>query len=893
MGRMADTSLVEWAGQQATWVQDSLRRISTTAGFAVNEEDRKAILERIKYAANKLGDEPLCDALTAEHLSQCSEAGPRAVLASIGPLQNIDRLAQDQRLRFAPTGVTLIFGENGSGKSGYARIAKRLCRSLSIDELKGDVFKTKPDGPLQVKLRFQIGDDPITELDWVPTTPPPPALKQISVFDSKNARLYVDQQNRIAYLPIEIAVLEHHGQLCGAFGTDFSTQQSAIEKRLKTPLPTGYTPGGKMQAFLARLDPKSQSVPSNMEIEGLAGLAAGEIEELKALERKLLQDPVAQAATRRRASQVLARLVDVLTSFENGYSDTATAALGKLADEARATAGAAGLAATAQFANEPMAGAGGDAWRILYQAARDFAAGSGGPADRIADQVGDPCPLCQEPLGETAAARMARFNAFVQSEAAKKADAAREALDAAKVALEGLIVPPAEVVTNSLTGYTGIDATRAAAVIQIEAALTAYAARRQAMIDRITDPSLEVPPLPQPLRTGIAADIEKLDAEATLLEASATHAAALDADRNRIAELKDRSKLHDDLGTVLQRAEELRELAAIKACQTQVQTRVISLQISSLRRKLVTENLQARIQAEITRFDLDHIPFRVSDSSEQGQSKFAVGLQGVEKIANNQILSEGEQRALALACFLAEIADEGANYGLVVDDPVSSLDQRRIRLVAQRLVQEAVKGRQVVVFTHNLVFFNEMVSEAARVGSDAPLIKMIVRKTEADGFGVIDEDTEPWLARNVANRISDLRVRAKVLASGTDFTGDDYRRSAKDFYSDLRETWERCVEEIVLNNTVQRLVPDVMTMRLGGVIVNDEDYKAIYFAMKHVSERSGHDMPAGRDIPVPTPAEMLADVDALDTFQVDYKKRRTVADSARKALHAPVKAALV
>ena len=391
----------------------------------------------------------------------------------------------------------------------------------------------------------------------------------------------------------------------------------------------------------------------------------------------------------------------------------------------------------------------------------------------------------------------------------------------------------------------------------------------------------------------MAADIEKLDTEAAQLEVTATHAAALDADRNRIAELKDRSKLHDDLATVLQRAEELRDLAAIKACQTQVQTRAISLQISALRRKLVTENLQSRIQAEITRFDLDHIPFRVSDSSEQGQSKFAVGLQGVDKIANNQILSEGEQRALALACFLAEIADEGGTYGLVVDDPVSSLDQRRIRLVAQRLVQEAAKGRQVVVFTHNLVFFNEMVSEAARVGNDAPLIKMVVRKTESDGFGVVDEDTEPWLARNVATRINDLRARAKVLANETDFTGDDYRRSAKDFYSDLRETWERCVEEIVLNKTVQRLVPDVMTQRLGGVVVGDEDYKTIFFAMKHVSERSGHDMPAGRDIPVPTPAEMMNDVQALDTFQAGYKKRRSVAEDVRKALQEPAKATLV
>ena len=91
--------------------------------------------------------------------------------------------------------------------------------------------------------------------------------------------------------------------------------------------------------------------------------------------------------------------------------------------------------------------------------------------------------------------------------------------------------------------------------------LTAYAARRKTMIDRTIDPALEVPPLPASLCTIVTADIEKLDAEAGQLEATATHAAALDADRNRIAELKDRSKLHDDLATVLHRAEELRDLA--------------------------------------------------------------------------------------------------------------------------------------------------------------------------------------------------------------------------------------------------------------------------------------------------------------------------------------------
>src|SRR5437899_11201205 len=163
---MAELDLVEWAAKQAGWTHDSLRRISLTAGFVLSDQDRQAVLEWIKYAANPEGDAPACIALTADHLSKCADAGPRTTLASIGPLENVDRLARDQQLRFASAGITLIFGENGSGKSGYARIAKRLCRSLSIDELKGDVFKAAPLAPLKVQLRYQIGADPVTELDW-------------------------------------------------------------------------------------------------------------------------------------------------------------------------------------------------------------------------------------------------------------------------------------------------------------------------------------------------------------------------------------------------------------------------------------------------------------------------------------------------------------------------------------------------------------------------------------------------------------------------------------------------------------------------------------------------------------------------------------------------------
>lgn len=90
-----------------------------------------------------------------------------------------------------------------------------------------------------------------------------------------------------------------------------------------------------------------------------------------------------------------------------------------------------------------------------------------------------------------------------------------------------------------------------------------------------------------------------------------------------------------------------------------------------------------------------------------------------------------------------------------------------------------------------------------------------------------------------------------------------------------------------------RFVPDVMTGRLKEVTVTDDDYRTIYFAMKRASERSGHDMSAGRDIPQPSPDEMESDLKVLDDFRIDLGKRRKATSATRSALQNPVGATLL
>jgi hypothetical protein len=139
----------------------------------------------------------------------------------------------------------------------------------------------------------------------------------------------------------------------------------------------------------------------------------------------------------------------------------------------------------------------------------------------------------------------------------------------------------------------------------------------------------------------------------------------------------------------------------------------------------------------------------------------------------------------------------------------------------------------------------------------------------------------------VTQRIKRLRERLKEFAIVADFNTEEWRAGAKDFYSDLRETWERLVEEVLLGKVVERFNTDVRTQSLKGVVVEDLDYKTVFWAMKKASERSGHDMAMGKAAPVPTPTDMKADLDEIEAFRTAVAKRKRDTEEQRKLLEQP------
>jgi len=109
------------------------------------------------------------------------------------------------------------------------------------------------------------------------------------------------------------------------------------------------------------------------------------------------------------------------------------------------------------------------------------------------------------------------------------------------------------------------------------------------------------------------------------------------------------------------------------------------------------------------------------------------------------------------------------------------------------------KQRQVVILTHDIVFLL-MLTKYARIAS-IPLSERSLRRG-SPRHGLLEEGP-PSVAMTVARRIgvlrSELQSSAAILRKGERTT---YEQKAEWIYDRLRQSWERAVEELLLNQVV-------------------------------------------------------------------------------------------
>ncbi len=875
--------IVEWANDLPLWQSDAVRRFLTQDALSPDEEIE---LCRMLKAAHGL-DDPQNPAPQPQPVSTNCISSPDCkqdvTLLELHSLKNVNALAQGQSLKFAPDGITVVYGGNGAGKSGYARVLKRACHAREKKEtILPNVHSQTARGKAEAVFELIVDGNHVQER-WVNGNVNPTPLSQFAVFDSHCARVFVDEANEVVYIPYGLDVFVKLAALCKVCKERLQQEILAIG-----PAPKVFTeivPDTEVGRFVSAMTHRTKVEA----LEKIVNLSETDLDRLAKLEKlhaeSKINSPAVKAAALRRQKARIDGLKGLVLRIDAVLSKTKCDELRAFGQASRAADEAARLASAEMFKNEPLQGVGGDPWREMFEAAKRYSTVAAYPQRDF--PVIDPdsvCVLCQQSLSDDAKNRLRRFQDFIEQDIARVSSEKRRVFERAVAEFKGLettVQPPEGALLDEIRELSKEVADQIAAYF-ISARARWGAAIKACEIDSWDG----IPTLSPSPADAIAAMCASLESSAKELDEVSLGEDQAKSDRE-LSELRARKLLTDNLDEVKSYLERLRLKHALEQCVKQTNTVGITKAGADISEQAITGKLEQSLTAELKLFGVQHIALRLKKTGDHGntrhQLQLAVNHHG--KVDLSGILSEGEQRIVAISSFLAELATFEGSCGIIFDDPVSSLDHLYREKVADRLVREA-RVRQVIVFTHDIVMLLAIKMAAAR--QQVTLLAQTVRRG-ADGPGVCDAEI-PWQGMSVKERLS--FVRARMPDGRKLHTSNDpaYSQWMSMTYGLLREAWERAIEEILLNECIQRFRPSIETKRLSKVLIESEDYIEIDRGMTKCSNwLTGHDAAAALGTATPDPAEIEGDIDALSNFVKSIKAKQEVAQrESKKRLEAPV-----
>lgn len=794
-----------------SWQQDAVRRLFQQGITAEAIDDLYAMLKAGVGIPDPHERKP--QPLAAEHLPIVVPAqGNAARLISMSNVRNVNRLAPHQVLSFAPKGMTVIYGTNGAGKSGYARVLKRACRARDCTEdVRMNAFeKPGPDQVPQAEFQIQIGGN-AASVSWTKNKPPSPELATIAVFDTHCARAYLDQNQEIAYLPSGLDVVENLAQVvmprlleklnADILATD--TSKAALAHL------AGATKVGKLVDALSEKTPLAQ-------IESLAAMDEDDVARMETLRKTLAEaDPKAKAVQCRLAASRIAGLKKRIDAAASWVKDEAVEKLRKLDDETLGALAAETKAAGELRIGEELPGTGGIAWKALYDAAREFSVATAYPDEEFPHaHDGARCLLCQQEIGNDAGERLARFEKYVQESVAKVAEEKRSLLDAAVAKIEGAVLSVGleEALEQEVSGLD----------LELPEVISAFdkavRERQTWLLNAQKAHSWEgLPAFPTDPRTKLDAIALNFITQAEEFEKATDdkHKALLKAEFD---ELSARAALGPCKPAVLDLLERMRVKALLAKCKDELKTKPVSDKAKEFASNAVTVPLRAALTAEFKALGVSHAMPRLNESVERGKMKHKLHLDLAVPAQIRDILSEGEQRAIAVGSFLAELTTGGHCGGIIFDDPVSSLDHIRRQHVARRLVKEATT-RQVIVFTHDTTFLGELSDLIDQHGTEHAIHYL---SWEGAHSGKVNAGL-PWHHQSFKDRIDKLQQAQKKLEkSWPPYPDEQQSASMRTQYSMLRATIERLIQDLVFNGVVVRYRDWIKVGNLGEVVGFDD-----------------------------------------------------------------------
>jgi hypothetical protein len=598
--------ILEWSHDRPAWQRDALRRLVLNG--ELSDDDIEELADICK-GGHGLAEQQDIAPLTKDHVPVKTAGNTPISLLSIFHHRGVNALAEDQTLRFGPN-LTVVYGDNAAGKTGYIRILKSACRARGQERILGNVTSgSTPLSPI-VSIRYKVGAEPEPR-EWAGNGEDE-FISRVSVFDTQCAAVYLTEKTDVAFRPFGLDLFDKLVKACRVVRAKLESEQRAL----------GSNPLGIVQAQIpegtaaARLLANVSSLTKPETVKALTRLSPEEEAQLALLEKSLLDlqanDPEKLAKQLNLRAGRIQALARHLKETEEALSERAVADVIAVRTEGHSKSEEARRLRKVTLPASALTGTGSETWTALWEAARQFSQESAYPGQTFpVVENGAHCVLCQQDFDHEARQRLKQFEAFVASTTERELRQLRETFTQRRKTFTDLRTTT-EAVEESLKE---IRIEHQALADAIAAALATNENRRKAIVLALTeDNNLAADCQDLVSVSGEANELaEQIASRIRTLRSSTT-----DQTRKRMAaeaqELRARKLLAKHEQTILDEIERRKKYAAYGLSIDETRTQAITQKSTAVTKTAVSQRLKQSFKHELAHLAFRHVEVELREA---------------------------------------------------------------------------------------------------------------------------------------------------------------------------------------------------------------------------------------------------------------------------------------
>lgn len=764
--------LFEFANNKPEWLKALIKDAIETNG-SIEE------LRINKIFDNLLNGTPIQK--QSNNLPSSQRSSQKLLFESLTHVSGVNALCENQTINFSPD-VTVLYGLNGSGKSSYFRILNEVCGGNQKKEILPNIYASEADKKaISVEINY-LQDGNHKTLKWYNSDRALTDFNGVKVFDSSylNGLLLSRTPDEAIVYPLGLHLFSYIAQIMDSFSEKLN--QLATKERENLPIINTENLSNDFKISFSQK--QDIDIAKRNEIKGKYSFSEAD-------DKSLL---VKQSSLTNLQQTNCEDKINLLTQNNNTYSEftekisNTVKNLGSYSQNLKSAFDAfksakerndKALLQSQILKSLPQSNT--EEWKNFIKAGKEY-------SSKLKDEESKKCPYChQDIVSEDALKIIEAYATFLNDTSAGELNAATENLTKVRNTINGYdvniqvtdsiksIVNDFKVLEIKLTALNDYKQSllSAKSADDIKNFNVDFSVEKKTIQDTISKNNEE-------LKSLNASKIKKEEAIATL--------------QKEIVALKEKESISKQKNAIENYFNIQDKIKAIENKRNSFNTKGLTLKSNQAQNELLTAALERRLREELDKLgrkDLK-VQLKVSNGS-KGKCSTELVLTGNNPIKN--VLSEGEQKAVGLAVFFAEIQNE--NFPIILDDPTTSLDHRITAKLANRLLSF---NNQIVVFTHYQLFMNSLSSTSKGHFCDKYGESTCGKKNKHIFVYEIDENLSK---KGIVNRYSQRNSKTIITKIEKEiFTIDS--SDLKDVPKNMRKCVEYLIDEVILKEQLLR-----------------------------------------------------------------------------------------